>query len=242
MNCALITGSTSVLGEAIARKLCYDLKLHIILHYHKNEIKAKTLQQELIAKGGSADIIQFDVISAEEVNVALSDWKAENSDKKITVLVNNAGILKDNLMVFTSEEDWRSVMDVKILGFYHVTSPILKDMMLNRYGRIINIASLRGINGGRGQVNYSAANGALISATSALSKEAGPRNVTVNAVAPGFIESEMTASVDAETWKKFIPLGRFGKPDEVAGVVAFLASEASGYVTGATIPVTGGLI
>lgn len=242
MKCALITGSTSVLGGAIAKRISSDLKLHIILHYNNSKAKAEALKAEILAVGGSAELMQFDVTDHVTVVKELAKWKEENSGNTIDVLVNNAGILKDNLLVFTPEEDWRSVIDTKVLGFYNVTSALIRDMMLRRHGRIITVASLRGLSGGRGQVNYSAANGALISATSALSKEAGPRNVTVNAIAPGFIESEMTEQLDTKELVKHIPLGRFGKPEEVAELVSFLASEKASYITGITIPISGGLL
>ena len=160
MKCALITGSTSVLGGAIAKRISSDLKLHIILHYNNSKAKAEALKAEILAVGGSAELMQFDVTDHVTVVKELAKWKEENSGNTIDVLVNNAGILKDNLLVFTPEEDWRSVIDTKVLGFYNVTSALIRDMMLRRHGRIITVASLRGLSGGRGQVNYSAANGA----------------------------------------------------------------------------------
>lgn len=241
MKCALVTGSSSGLGSAIAMKLSSDLKLHIILHYHKNEEKVRAVESEILAQGGSAEIVCFDITNGEQVDAVLSTWKAQNPDRNISVLVNNAGITRDNLLVFTSESDWDAVIDTKIKGFYTVTKSIIRDMMLNRSGSVITIASMRGISGARGQVNYSAANGALIAATSALAKEAGPRNVTVNAIAPGFIESDMTAALDQQELKTLIPMGRLGTPDEIADLVSFLASNKARYISGATIPITGGL-
>jgi 3-oxoacyl-[acyl-carrier protein] reductase len=171
----------------------------------------------------------------------LEQWEASHVDDRITVLVNNAGIRQDNLMIFMQTEQWQSVINTTLNGFFYVTRRVLKGMLTKRYGRIINIASLSGLKGLPGQANYSAAKAALIGATKALAQEVAARKVTVNAVAPGFIKSDMTKDLDEESLKKQVPLGRFGKPDEVAALVAFLASKESSYITGETISINGGL-
>jgi 3-oxoacyl-[acyl-carrier protein] reductase len=171
----------------------------------------------------------------------LQDFRKNNPDAEIEIIVNNAGITSDGLFMWMKPEDWHSVINTSLNGFYNVTQPLLKDMLKRRYGRIINIVSLSGLKGNAGQVNYSAAKGALISATKALAQEIGKRKVTVNAVAPGFITSDMTADFDEKELKKLIPLNRFGEAEEVADLVSFLASKKASYITGEVININGGL-
>jgi 3-oxoacyl-[acyl-carrier protein] reductase len=172
---------------------------------------------------------------------ALAAWKAQHPNDYISVVVNNAGIRKDNLMMWMPEEEWRSVLSTSLDGFYNVTQPLVKDMLVKKWGRIVNVASLSGIKGMPGQVNYSAAKGGLIAATKALAQEVAKKRVTVNAVAPGFIKSDMTSDLNEAELKKLVPAGRFGEPEEVADLVAFLVSDAAAYITGEVISINGGI-
>jgi len=240
MNYALVTGGSRGLGAAICRRLASQ-GLGIIINYRSNEAAAKEVAEEIAAAGGIAELLPFDVSSEESVDAALEKWEDAHSGDRITVLVNNAGIREDNLLIFMQTEQWHKVIDTTLNGFFFVTRRVLKGMLTKRFGRIINIASLSGLKGLPGQANYSAAKAALIGATKALAQEVAPRKVTVNAVAPGFIRSDMTKDLDEESLKKLVPLGRFGEADEVAALVAFLASEESSYITGETISINGGL-
>ena len=171
----------------------------------------------------------------------MGNWTSQHPDEYIEVLINNAGIRKDNLMLWMTGEEWSKVLDISLNGFFNVTQPLLKNMLVKRYGRIVNIVSLSGIQGMPGQTNYSAAKGGVIAATKALAQEVAKKKVTVNAVAPGFIRTDMTEGIDENEWKKHIPAGRFGTPEEVADLVGFLASPASSYITGEVISINGGL-
>ena len=200
------------------------------------------MKQLIEEKGGHAELLPFDVADPKAIEAAIDSWEATHPDEFISVLVNNAGIRRDNVMFMMSEDDWHSVLDTNMNGFFYITRRLLKHMMPRRHGgRIINMASLSGLKGMPGQVNYSAAKAALIGATKALAQEVAPRKITVNAVAPGFIQTDMTKELPEDELKKLIPVGRFGKPEEVAAVVAFLASDAAAYVTGEVINVNGGL-
>jgi 3-oxoacyl-[acyl-carrier protein] reductase len=191
--------------------------------------------------GGKGKLLKFDVSSPEEIERILEEWMAANRDGYIAVLVNNAGIRRDNLLVFMNDEEWNNVLSTNLGSFFHITRKVLKGMLVNRFGRVINIVSLSGIKGLPGQTNYSAAKAGMIGATKALAQEVGKKNVTVNAVAPGFIRTDMTKDLDEEQHKVLIPLNRFGTPEEVAEVVAFLASAKASYITGEVINVNGGL-
>lgn len=168
-------------------------------------------------------------------------WMEQNPDDSVEVLVNNAGIRKDNLLMWMSNEDWDSVLNISLSGFFYVTRRLIKDMLTNRFGRIINVVSLSGIKGLPGQANYSAAKAGIIGATKALAQEVGKRKVTVNAVAPGFIHTDMTKDLDEKSLKSLIPLNRFGTVEEVGNLVAFLASDKASYITGQVISINGGL-
>ena len=240
MNYALVTGGSRGLGAAISKRLAKQ-GLGIIVNYRSNESAAKAVADEIIGDGGIAELLPFDVSSEESVDMALEKWEETHPDDRITVLVNNAGIREDNLLIFMQTQQWHNVINTTLDGFFYVTRRILKGMLTKRFGRIINIASLSGQKGLPGQSNYSAAKAALIGATKALAQEVAARKVTVNAVAPGFIKSDMTKDLDEDSLKKLVPLGRFGEADEVAALVAFLASKDSSYITGETISINGGL-
>ena len=238
---ALVTGSSRGIGKAIALKLASDLQYNILLNYNSNEVAALETKKLVEAENVSCELLKFDVSNAEKTKFVLDQWAQNNPEAIIEVIVNNAGITKDGLFLWMKPEDWHSVINTSLHGFYNVTQPLLKNMLTQRFGRIINIVSLSGLKGNSGQVNYSAAKGALVAATKALAQEIGKRNVTVNAVAPGFITSDMTAGFDEKELKKIVPLNRFGKAEEVADLVTFLASKKASYITGEIININGGL-
>lgn len=241
MKYALVTGGSRGIGKAICIKIAEELNYNILLTYNSNIEAAETTKAEIEKLGVNCSILKFDVSDMDATQESITKWKSDNPEAKIEVLVNNAGITKDGLFIFTNKEAWNSVIDTSLNGFYNVTQSLLKDMLRARYGRIINIVSLSGLKGNPGQVNYSAAKGAMISATKALAQEIGKRKVTVNAVAPGFIQSDMTKDFDENELKKHIPLNRFGEAEEVANLVSFLASDKSSYITGEVININGGL-
>ncbi len=241
MKYALVTGGSSGIGKAIALKIALDHGYHVLVNYFQNLSLAEDVVNKITAAGGTAEPIQFNIINKKEVDEALTKWTTANNDAVIEVIINNAGNIQDELLIFMDEEKWDNVLDVKLKGFYNVTKFVLQKMLINRYGRIVNIASLMGLIGNTGQVNYSAANGGLIAATKALAKEIGKRNITVNAVAPGFIHTEMTKNLHEVEIKKFIPAGRFGTAEEVADLVSFLVSPKASYINGEVITISGGL-
>lgn len=237
---ALVTGASRGIGKAIALRLAKDYV--VIINYRSNEEKALAVKAEIEQQGGKAELLPFDVADAKATDAAIDSWEAQHADAYISVLVNNAGIRRDNVLFMMPEEDWHAVLDTTLNGFYYVTRRLLKHMMPRRRGgRIINMSSVSGLHGMQGQVNYSAAKAALIGATKALAREVAPRKVTVNAVAPGFIATDMTEELPQDELKKTIPVGRFGTADEVAALVAFLASDEAAYITGEVIGITGGL-
>ena len=241
MNYALVTGGSRGIGRAICIQLAKDLGYHILINFRGNETAANETLSEINSVGGTGELLQFDVSNAEDTAKALQAWQENNKEAVIEILVNNAGITKDGLFMWMKDEDWNSVMDTNLNGFFNVTKPLLQPMLLNRFGRIINVVSLSGLKGTAGQVNYAAAKGAVISATKSLAQEVAKRNVTVNAVAPGFIASDMTKDLDEKELKKLVPLNRFGTPDEVAHLVSFLASEKAAYITGEVVNINGGI-
>ena len=240
MKYALITGASRGLGKAIALRLAKD-GFSVIINYQSNQKAAEDTLKQVQEAGGQGELMPFDVSNAQAIEMALESWSASHPDDYISVLVNNAGIRQDNLMVFMQEEQWSRVLDTTLNGFFYITRRLLKDMMTHRNGRIINMASLSGLKGLPGQTNYSAAKAALIGATKALAQEVAARKVTVNAIAPGFIATDMTKELNEAELKKLIPLGRFGKPEEVAALASFLASDESAYITGQVISINGGL-
>lgn len=240
MRYALVTGGSRGLGRAVCIKLAKQ-GIPVIINYQSNSQAAEEVKQIIEAEGGIAELLQFNVADKEQVDNAIENWETTHPDDYIAILVNNAGIREDNLMIFMQDEQWSNVIDTSLNGFFYVTRRALKGMLSKRFGRIINMASLSGIKGLPGQTNYSAAKAALIGATKALSQEVASRKVTVNAIAPGFISTDMTKGLDEESLKKLVPMGRFGKPEEVAALVGFLASEDSSYITGEVISINGGL-
>tara|TARA_B100000795_G_scaffold85940_1_gene62476 strand:+ start:17925 stop:18659 length:735 start_codon:yes stop_codon:yes gene_type:complete len=240
-KCALITGASRGIGRAIAIQLAKDHSYHILINYSVNTLAANTAKELIISEGGSAEIIQFNVQDNKSVAENLNQWKSDNPDDIIEVLVNNAGITKDNLFLWMEADDWNSVVDVSLKGFYNVTNNILQDMIKLKKGRIVNIASISGLKGNSGQTNYSAAKGGLIAASKSLSQEVARRGITVNAIAPGFIFSDMTKDLPEKELKKFIPLRRFGTAEEVAHLVSFIASDKAAYITGEVININGGI-
>jgi 3-oxoacyl-[acyl-carrier protein] reductase len=237
---ALVTGGSRGIGRAIAVKIS-QMGYYVLVNYVSNELEAEITVKMIEELGGSAEKIKFNVARLEEVESTLGQWLQKNNTEYIEVIVNNAGIRKDNLMMWMTNEEWRSVLDTSLEGFFNVTRFLLKGMLFKRYGRIINVVSLSGIKGMSGQTNYSAAKAAVIGATKALAQEVAKRKITVNAVAPGFIQTDMTEELNAEMYKKMIPMERFGQPEEVAAAVAFLASKEASYITGEVININGGL-
>lgn len=240
MKYALITGGSRGIGRASAIAIA-EMGYPILINYISNSSAAEETVNAIKTAGGKAESLRFNIGDKEETESVLSKWKEEHPDDIIEVLVNNAGIRNDQLLVFMTDEQWSNVLNTTLNGFFNVTRFLIKDMITNRYGRIVNIASLSGLKGLPGQTNYSAAKAGLIGATKALAQEVAKRNITVNAVAPGFIATDMTKDMDEASLKAMIPANRFGKPEEVANVVAFLASAKASYVTGEVISINGGL-
>lgn len=240
MDYALVTGGSRGIGAAICKRLAAD-GFGVLINYFSNEEAANAVKSDIEEQGGYAELLPFDVKSEQSVDEALERWEATHPVDRITVLVNNAGIRDDSLLIFMNSEQWHKVINTTLDGFFYVSRRVLKGMLTGRFGRIINVASLSGLKGLPGQANYSAAKAALIGATKALAQEVAPRKVTVNAVAPGFIKSDMTKDLDEAALKKTVPAGRFGEPQEVAALVAFLASKEASYITSETISINGGL-
>lgn len=240
MKYALVTGGSRGIGRAVSVKLA-QLGYRIIINYVSRTDAAEETLRLVREAGSDGEMLQFNVGDAEQVKTALEAWQKSHEEEYIEVVVNNAGIRRDNLMALMPAEDWYSVINVTLGGFYNVTAPLIPQMQFHKFGRIINMASVSGIMGMQGQTNYSAAKGGLVAATKALAKEVARKNITVNAVAPGFIKTDMVEGLDEAALKKTIPANRFGQPEEVAELVAFLASPQAGYITGNVISINGGL-
>ena len=241
MEYALVTGASRGLGKAIAERLARD-GYPIIVNYNNSEKAAQETLDNIVAAGGKAELLKLDVSDAGMVDAAMEAWQNAHPDDYISVLVNNAGIRQDNVLVFMQDEQWNDVLSTTLGGFFYLTRRVVKSMMTHRNGRIINMSSVSGIKGMPGQTNYSAAKAGIIGASKALALEVASRKVTVNVVAPGFIATDMTAELDQEMIKKTVPLGRIGKPEEVAALVSFLASKDAGYITGQVVSINGGII
>jgi 3-oxoacyl-[acyl-carrier protein] reductase len=240
MKCALVTGGSRGIGRAASVKLA-SMGYHVLVNYKTNLQEAEITLGLIQEAGGSGALLPLDVTSRIEVQQVLEGWIASHPEDHIEVLVNNAGIKDDALMVFMKDEQWDRVLDTSLDAFFSVTRIIAQKMAVKRFGRIINMVSLSGQKGMPGQVNYSAAKGAVIAATKSLSQELGKRNITVNAIAPGFIRTDMTEGIEESEWKERIPVGRFGTPEEVAHLLGFLVTPEAAYITGQVIGINGGL-
>ncbi len=237
---ALVTGGSRGIGRAVCVRLA-KMGYCVVVNYVSNDEAAKKTIELIEEAGSTGELLKFDVSDAEACAAALSGWQEAHPGAYIEVLVNNAGIRRDNLMIWMEPDDWYKVLGTSLNAFYNVTRPLLQPMLRKKYGRIINMASLSGQKGLPGQCNYSAAKGGLIASTKALAQEVGKKGVTVNAVAPGFVKTDMVEGLDEAELKKTIPLNRFGEPEEVAALVGFLASPEASYITGECISINGGL-
>ncbi|MCR5064682.1 MAG: 3-oxoacyl-ACP reductase FabG [Bacteroidales bacterium] len=241
MKYALVTGASRGLGRAIALRLAKD-GFSVIINYNRSDDAAREVLEEIVLEGGSGELMRFDVSDSAAVDAAIEGWETAHPDDYISVLVNNAGIRQDNILVFMTDEQWHSVLNTTLDGFFYLTRRVVKGMMTHRNGRIVNISSVSGLKGMPGQCNYSAAKAGIIGASKALAQEVAKRKVTVNVVAPGFIETDMTQDIPIDEIKRIVPLGRIGKPEEVAALVSFLASDESAYITGEVISINGGVM
>lgn len=240
MKCALVTGGSRGIGRAICYKMA-AMGYYVLVNYKGNVEEANNTLAQIKENGGDGELLQFDVADKNDIQQKLGSWIETNTEKYIEVLINNAGIKDDGLMMWMKDEQWDGVLNTSLNGFFYVTRLVLNSMLVKKYGRIVNVVSLSGLKGLPGQVNYSAAKAGVIGATKALAQEVGRRGVTVNAVAPGFIATDMTAGLDEKELKAMVPLKRFGTPEEVAHAVGFLASPEAAYITAEVLSINGGL-
>ena len=240
MKYALVTGGSRGIGRATCIKLA-EQGYSVLINYKSNHTEALKTLELVKEKEVSGVLLRFDVSDKAAVETVLGGWIETNKDKPIEVLVNNAGVREDALMVFMNDDQWKNVLGSSLDGFYHVTKLVIHGMVVRRYGRVVNVVSLSGIKGMPGQTNYSAAKAGVIGATKALAQEVAKRGITVNAVAPGFIRTDMTKELNEKQFKDIIPMQRFGEPDEVADAIIFLASSKASYITGSVISINGGL-
>jgi 3-oxoacyl-[acyl-carrier protein] reductase len=240
MKCALITGGSRGIGRAICSRMA-AAGHHIIVNYKSNTEEANKTLSLIKQDGGDGELLQFDVADKTQVQQVLGEWITANEEKYIEVLVNNAGIRDDSLMAWMADEQWDNVLKTNLDSFFYVTRLVLNSMLARKYGRIINVVSLSGLKGLAGQTNYSAAKAGVIGATKALAQEVGRQGITVNALAPGFIKTDMTEDLNEKELKALIPVKRFGLPEEVAHAAAFLASAEAAYITGQVLSINGGL-
>lgn len=240
MKHALVTGGSRGIGRAVAVTLA-AAGYHVLVNYKSNEQEARETLRAISAGEGTGELMPFDVARVEEVNTALEAWTERHEGEYIEVLVNNAGIREDNLLFWMTDREWHDVMGTNMHGVFHVTRFLVKYMMNRKHGRIINVVSVSGVNGMAGQTNYSTAKAGIIGFTRSLALETARKGVTVNAVAPGFIDTDMTQELDREALARIIPAGRLGKASEVAALVGFLASEEAAYITGEVITISGGM-
>jgi 3-oxoacyl-[acyl-carrier protein] reductase len=240
MKCALITGGSRGIGRAICTKMA-ALGYYILVNYKSNTVEADKTLALIKEAGGNGELLQFDVADKDQIKQTLGGWIDANEEKHIEILVNNAGIRDDSLMAWMAEEQWDNVIKTNLDSFFYVTRLVLNGMLQRKYGRIVNVVSLSGIKGLAGQTNYSAAKAGVIGATKALAQEVGRQGITVNALAPGFIKTDMTDGLDEKELKSIIPVKRFGSPEEVAHAAAFLASPEAAYITAQVLSINGGL-
>ena len=240
MKCALVTGGSRGIGKSICVKMA-AMGYYVLVNYKSNEEAAKQTLAQIKENGGNGELMRFDVSDREEIKKVLGGWIETHTDNAIEVLINNAGIKDDGLMIFMKDEQWDSVLKTNLDGFFQVTRLVLHGMLTKKYGRIVNVVSLSGLKGLPGQTNYSAAKAGIIGATKALAHEVARKGITVNAVAPGFIKTDMTEGLNEKELQMLIPAKRFGTADEVAHAVAFLASPESGYITAQVLSINGGL-
>lgn len=238
---ALVTGGSRGIGRAVCVQLAKDLDYQILINYNTNKEAAQETLKEVQSVGGNGELLQFNVVDSAMVKNALDSWQENHPDAIIEAIVNNAGITKDGLFMWMQHKDWSSVINTSLDGFFNVTNHLIQKLLVNKYGRIVNMVSVSGLKGTPGQTNYSAAKGAVIAATKALAQEIAKRNVTVNAVAPGFVKTDMTSDLNEKELKKMIPANRFGEAEEVAHLVSFLVSKKASYITGETININGGI-
>jgi len=240
MKYALVTGGSRGIGRSICIKLA-EQGYSILINFKSNEAEAKKTAEMVREKNVQAELLRFDVSNKNDVETVLGAWVEKNKETPVEVLINNAGIREDALMIWMTEDQWKNVLGSSLDAFYYVTRQVLNGMLANRYGRIVNVVSLSGIKGMPGQTNYSAAKAGVIGATKALAQEVARRGVTVNAVAPGFIRTDMTQDLNEQELKGLIPMKRFGEPEEVADAITFLASPKASYITGTVLSINGGL-
>jgi 3-oxoacyl-[acyl-carrier protein] reductase len=240
MKCALVTGGSRGIGRAICYKLA-GMGYHIIVNYKGNEAAANETLEKIKADGGTGELLRFDLSNKEEIATILGGWIETNKEKFIEVLINNGGIKDDGLLMWMKDEQWDSVIRTSLDGTFFVTRLVINSMLTKKYGRIVNVVSLSGLKGLPGQTNYSAAKAGVIGFTKALAQEVGRRGVTVNAVAPGFIKTDMTEALNEKELQSMIPVKRFGLPEEVAYAVGFLASPEASYITAEVLSINGGL-
>lgn len=240
MKYALVTGGSRGIGRAICLKLA-RMGFYVIINYVSNDEEAANTLEEVRNLGSDGELMKFNVTDRETAEKVIGKWQEDHPGEYIEVLVNNAGIKRDNLLMRMNGNDWDSVIGTHLGGFYNITRLVIRQMLSKRKGRIINMASLSGLKGVPGQTNYAAAKGGLIAATRSLANEVGRKGITVNAVAPGFIRTDMTSDLAEDELKKLIPAGRFGEAEEVADLVAFLASDSAAYINGECISINGGL-
>lgn len=240
MKTVLVTGGSRGIGRAICVKMAAQGH-HVLVNYKGNKAAAEETLELVLQAGGTGELLPFDVADKDQIKSVLSAWVDSHKENPIEILVNNAGIKDDTLMMWMKDEQWSSVLSTSLDAFFYVTREVLSGMLMRRSGRIVNVVSLSGQKGMAGQANYSAAKAGVIGATKALAQEVAKRGVTVNAVAPGFIQTDMTEGLNEQELKAMIPAQRFGKPEEVAHAVAFLASPESGYITGTVLSINGGL-
>ena len=240
MKCALVTGGSRGIGRSVCLKMA-SMGYYVLVNFRGNREEAERTLQQIQETGGQGELLPFDVSSREQITDVLGGWIEAHPNKNIEILVNNAGIKDDGLMIFMKDEQWDQVMRTNLDGFFFTTRLVLNGMLIRKYGRIINVVSLSGLKGLPGQVNYSAAKAGVIGATKALAQEVGRKGITVNAVAPGFIRTDMTEGLNEKELQAIIPVRRFGLPEEVAHAVGFLASAEAAYITGEVLSINGGL-